>query len=286
MAVFPAGGHVGNYLFLNSWWPNVARLTSALAVAVLLAGCSAPASLDADGSVTMPTSNEIAFLWSSPFPALAIEFYLAPDLAPSPLAQEALVEAMENLTLKEVVSVETIPLTGWAAERRAWTAEDLTRLALEHSKHGLSLGEYGADGSAILHVYYLQGYHQSPLGTTRGAGAEGRAYLFFDQPTSARPLVQEKSERHTLLHEAGHAIGLVNCGLPMVTPREDPESRCHSTNTESVMAGGEVTLWPPDPMRVPEDRVFVHTFDENDMADVRAFQAKEPGAPPSKPSAG
>lgn len=262
----------------------------ALIVAVLVAGCAGPSGPPshaapvpiaspgpADPTETRP-SNEVAFLWREPFPKLAIEFYLAPDLAPSQVAAEALVDTLENLTKKEVASVERIPLTGWASEHRAWTPALLDRLAQEHSRYGLGPGEYGANETAILHVYYLKGYYDYPTGAKKGAGGDGRAYLFFDpmKLTWARPGVQEKSERATLIHEAGHAIGLVNCGLPMVTPREDPESRCHSTNAESVMGSGEITIWPPDPMRVPQDRVFIYTFDENDIADVRTFQAAEP----------
>jgi predicted Zn-dependent protease len=42
-------------------------------------------------------------------------------------------------------------------------------------------------------------------------------------------------EQTTLIHEFGHAVGLVNRGLVLTTPHHDAEHGAHCTNTECVM---------------------------------------------------
>lgn len=37
------------------------------------------------------------------------------------------------------------------------------------------------------------------------------------------------------MHELGHAIGLVNNGIPMSSPHQDAEHGAHTTNNECVM---------------------------------------------------
>jgi hypothetical protein len=68
-------------------------------------------------------------------------------------------------------------------------------------------------------------------------------------------------ERTIVLHESGHALGLVDNGLPMQRDRVDrhEECVCHSTNRDSVMA----TPLIDDP---------TPSFGEDDLADIRAFQ--------------
>lgn len=79
------------------------------------------------------------------------------------------------------------------------------------------------------------------------------------------------TERAVFVHEYGHSLGLVNCGIGMQTGREHPDSRCHSSSQESVM-------WPgvshdfgwAENLR---DNEFVpYRFDADDLADIRAHQ--------------
>lgn len=42
-------------------------------------------------------------------------------------------------------------------------------------------------------------------------------------------------EQSTVVHELGHALGLVNGGVPMATPHEDPDHKAHCTNNDCVM---------------------------------------------------
>jgi len=42
-------------------------------------------------------------------------------------------------------------------------------------------------------------------------------------------------EQSTLIHEMGHALGLVNTGLPMKTAHEDPINKHHCNDDKCVM---------------------------------------------------
>ena len=48
-------------------------------------------------------------------------------------------------------------------------------------------------------------------------------------------MVKRYVEQSTLVHESGHAIGLVNNGLPMTSTHEDTAHRAHCSNPDCVM---------------------------------------------------
>lgn len=80
------------------------------------------------------------------------------------------------------------------------------------------------------------------------------------------PAVAEM-DRHVLLHELGHALGLVDRGVPMVRDHGDPENPGHSSNPASLlyhrppMEGDGALRGPPA------------TFDADDLADLAAYRA-------------
>lgn len=87
---------------------------------------------------------------------------------------------------------------------------------------------------------------------------------------------QRLVERAVLVHEYGHLLGLVDCGLPMQTPRADPDLPCHSRNRESVMSA----LGPSrsaDQWLLRDGTGPVWRFDEHDWRDIRAYQAAQVG---------
>jgi len=47
--------------------------------------------------------------------------------------------------------------------------------------------------------------------------------------------VKEFTEQSVVIHEIGHTLGLVNHGLPMVTPHHDAAHKAHCTNSDCVM---------------------------------------------------
>jgi hypothetical protein len=85
-----------------------------------------------------------------------------------------------------------------------------------------------------------------------------------DQTVSARA----EMDRHVLLHELGHAFGLVGQRIPMVRPHVDAEHPGHSSNPRSIMHHQ-----PPMTLEgfVYGDRP--RDFDADDRADLAAFRA-------------
>lgn len=93
----------------------------------------------------------------------------------------------------------------------------------------------------VFYVVFLDGYYQSGgkrqsavLGITI---AEKRVTAIFKPVVNANPnmLLREFVEQSTLIHEFGHAVGLVNNGLPMVNPHQDVTHGAHCTNANCVM---------------------------------------------------
>lgn len=53
--------------------------------------------------------------------------------------------------------------------------------------------------------------------------------------SGADPMVPKYVEQATLVHEMGHAVGLVNNGVPMYTPHQDTAHGAHCSNPDCVM---------------------------------------------------
>jgi hypothetical protein len=80
-------------------------------------------------------------------------------------------------------------------------------------------------------------------------------------------------ENEVLLHEAGHAMGLVNNGIPMVHDHVDASEtcRCHSSNSASIMHSG-VDAIPLEYTWLKSSDLPRRDFDSDDLADIKAFQ--------------
>lgn len=250
-------------------------LAALLLVAVLAAGCTVPGQTQGP-LVTYP--REV--LGGAPWTRLVIEVDHAPGRAPSEAALAHLVQTFTNVTSKTEVTLlveETLP-----DKPQRWTGDALVALERE-----VRTTPHEAP-TALLHVLYPAGTYERDgvAGVTIGGVALGPAVVFLDTLRDIRietdagplpPLAQpqgavEVLERATLLHEAGHAIGLVNNGLDMVRPHEDTANEGglkHSKNPESVM------YWKVDMENglremLLRDGSVPDLFDEDDRADIRA----------------
>lgn len=78
-------------------------------------------------------------------------------------------------------------------------------------------------------------------------------------------------EAVVLVHEFGHALGLVGCGIPMQAPHADGASPCHSANVTSLMHArvARIAAWPA----WSTDSAFgPFAWDAHDLADLEAFR--------------
>lgn len=88
---------------------------------------------------------------------------------------------------------------------------------------------------------------------------------------SVPPPAAEKVERAVLMHEFGHSLGLVGCGIPMVKPRAI--DGCHSPNERSVMHPSADDDVASALLDFTQEGGHIHfEFDVDDLEDIRAFR--------------
>lgn len=254
-------------------------------VAVLLAGCTLPGT-----PPQSPPSYPEVVLSAAPFTTLVIEVDHAPGRAPGAAALAHLEMTFKNITQKSEVRLRVEQTLADTPDKR-WTADEL--VALERETRSTA----HTAPTAVLHVLYPAGRYERDgvAGVTIGGPVIGPAVVFLDTlreytvPVAAGPLgpvppvpLPDGSvriiERSTLLHEAGHAIGLVNNGLPMVCPHEDAEHEGHSNNPDSIM------YWTVDSVEgirkmLLGDGQVPEKFDANDLRDVQAGGGRGLAAP-------
>lgn len=248
---------------------SLVRLALPLACALLLAGC-----VLAPREPARPYHEQV--IAGAPFTDLVIEIDHAPGREPSVAAREHLVDQLRAVTAKTLVRVEVQETLDDDADKR-WTSAEL--VALEAQTRSTA----HAEPVAVLHVLYPAGTHATSANATGITISDtvnvATVTVFLDRiaefetgvlPTPL-PYPDDaivEIEKATLLHEVGHAMGLVNAGLPMVRPHEDAANPGHSTNNRSVMwasvdqeAGIRQALF--------EDGSLPFSFDEDDRADIR-----------------
>lgn len=128
----------------------------------------------------------------------------------------------------------------------AWTFAELQALATA------SYGGPKTDDEAVLHVMFVDGRyaeHEDSAEVLGVAWENRHVVLFADTLQDAcTPDNNDELKRRglviracnatvagTWLHEIGHVIGLVNNGLDMVTPHNDPNHPTHDADPDSLM---------------------------------------------------
>lgn len=118
------------------------------------------------------------------------------------------------------------------------TVDDLLALADTHRDQ--------ADSSTkkTYYLLFVSGYFTDNNGPNQGVlgvsiGDTGVIAMFKDVIRSTNlpgfPNVVRFVEQATMIHELGHAIGLVNNGVPLATEHQDTEHGAHCTNDRCVM---------------------------------------------------
>jgi hypothetical protein len=118
------------------------------------------------------------------------------------------------------------------------TVSDLLALAQQHRDN--------QDGGAVktYYILFVSGHFataEGPRPTVLGVsiGSTGVIAMFKDVIRSTNnpllPNVVRFVEQATIIHELGHAFGLTNNGVPMVTPHQDTEHGAHCDDDACVM---------------------------------------------------
>jgi hypothetical protein len=95
---------------------------------------------------------------------------------------------------------------------------------------------------AVFYGIWLDGYYEDEYGTHEdvlGANIGDTGVIAMFKPVLAAseelPTVVRFGEQTTFIHEFGHALGLVNVGIPLASEHEDSEHPGHCSNTDCAM---------------------------------------------------
>lgn len=237
-----------------------------LAIVLLLAGCLGGVSPWDPYEVPHPE----ALLRAAPYSSLLVRVEYVEGAEPTQSAIDHVVGVLRQVTDKETIEVDgprKVDARGW------------------------SPGGYAQDGKALLSIQYRTGTIDRGNGSSVAGmyvGAVGTIWMLPDSWRGFGGLTAllsgataEILEAEVLAHEVGHALGLVDNGIPMVQPRIDPDDPClcHSSNTASLMYYRVHDLEEHMLHLVGARQVGPVGFDDDDLADLQAYRQGRTGPP-------
>ena len=157
---------------------------------------------------------------------------------------------------KELESMSKMPILN----QSSWSTDQILEL------HNQQFKKTASKETAVFYIYFLGGFSESGESVI-GLSINGTPViaLFKDVIRSLGGNATQKFvEQSTLVHEMGHAVGLVNNGVPVTSSYHDNENGTHSSNDDSVMywlnegksdmvsfvqkyiSSGSVEMWGPE----------------------------------------
>lgn len=242
--------------------PVIAGLASAVAAAAVAQGCGA-------GRVTVLSPGQAAASFLTPASAsMTIEVTPVSGEDPDEGALSLLLaRATEHCNKPGGISIVLDPDVPAApppadGSPRQWTLDQLGAFAAAHRT------VQGTPGNAVLHIVYVDGLLASPPNVLGASFGPTQIAVFKDQLRSSFGSSEPALEGRVLVHEMGHELGLVNEGIPMITPHEDPAHPAHCDNSSCVMFWTLHGALSPDQPLPPDD------YDADCLADLRAAGGK------------
>ena len=208
---------------------------------LFVAGCGGANPFFPDGSDT-PRPRHEDYIRGDRFPRLLLEVDSVQGMAPRASSQEGLLNTLRPLLDKPggITVQQTDSLSSRGADH-AWTDEELDALANQTfdrntpadtiSMHVMFVDGHSADDSSdgkILGLAWGQTHLVIFKQTIEDACRSGLNATFGDR-------VCEEAEQGVWTHEVGHLLGLVDNGVPMVTPHVDSSHPAHDQNKDCVM---------------------------------------------------
>lgn len=111
-----------------------------------------------------------------------------------------------------------------------WTVEDVLSLAK-------TVETTNSANISAFNIFFLKGHYKENANVIGFHISGTKTIAMFKDviESSGNTLVTKYVEQATLIHEMGHALGLVNNGLPMQSSHQDSEHGAHCTNQNCVM---------------------------------------------------
>jgi hypothetical protein len=254
---------------------RLAPLASLLLIAsVLLAGCQLPV----PGGGGRVGSAAKALLDPREHEKLLVEIDFPAGAAPNAEAKDILLDTLVQISGRDrsrIDLVENGEIPGDANKK--YSLAELRALEAEHRDHTT-----GGDTAAI-YILYVAGGYEGDDGDARvlGVAHGGTSVAIFKGNVRAGarsgplglPTVPEACiERAVLVHEFGHALGLVNLGTPMVRDHEDKAHEGHSSNKGSVMYYAVENTVDLLSFFTGGCEEIPYKFDGDDLADLKALR--------------
>lgn len=119
-----------------------------------------------------------------------------------------------------------------------YDVNEILALAAEHR----DLPEFSGS-TASIYILFLDGFFEDDgesQTNVLGVSLSGTSIIALFKPVVANgtfpiPFLQGFVEQSVLVHEFGHAIGLVNNGIPLESDHHDAENGAHCTNRSCIM---------------------------------------------------
>jgi hypothetical protein len=128
------------------------------------------------------------------------------------------------------VPMELTAMSAMSAKNKSvWTVQEIYDL-------GESLGEASSGDTTVFNVLFLNGHAENQYVIGMHLSNTNTIAIFKEvvEGSGSGP-VQKYVEQATLVHEIGHAVGLVNNPLAMSVPHEDTAHQAHCNNPKCVM---------------------------------------------------
>ena len=118
-----------------------------------------------------------------------------------------------------------------AQNKQKWSVDDVASLARNTSQMKASVSE------SYFQIYFLNGFSDQGNNII-GFNISGTPIIAIFKDvirTSGGSSVQKFVEQSTVVHEMGHALGLVNNGIPLTSNHQDADNGAHTQNSDCVM---------------------------------------------------
>lgn len=226
-----------------------------------------------------------AFVSSADYPTLVVEIDYPSGYEPNSEAVSTLKATLQEISGRSASNIQIQQRAQIPADaNKRYSFDEIEALENKHRE------THTRGDTASLYIMYVAGGSEadSDNGKVLGAAYRGTSVVIFKGniqssttanpgPLSTKP-AENLVERAVLVHEFGHAAGLVNLGTPMVRDHEDkvndPAKRGHSTNKDSVMyyaVESSASLQIFCQLGI-QNCSIPYQFDADDKADLRALR--------------
>ncbi len=239
--------------------------------------------------IAAPLDAAHAIVLDRPYPSLVIEIDYWEGSVPSKVALRDLIDIIHAETLKkqiQIVGPDPIPSGLVKRAGAEWTLDEVKR-AHETTFHSHpDPWALGNGTTAFLHVLYLNGsLRYDYLGknmSAAGVTLDNVVVVLWSpsivsvrgQPLVPAPAEADNADRDILIHEFGHAMGLINRGAPPTRHHSPPDDPYHSSDPASIMYAGRDTIGALQHTAHDSTASGTALFDADDLADLAALSGQ------------